>query len=57
MKVKKDRNYILAFILCISCSVLAFMGEGTGIKFLILSDINVAIFLWVAWMFDDSKEG
>ena len=55
MTVKKDRNYWLAFILCVSCSVLALLGEGASIKFLILSDINVAIFLYVAWMFDDSK--
>ena len=53
MKIKRDRNYYLSFICCITCSILALLGDSYNIKFLILSDINVGLWLFVAWLFDD----
>ena len=55
MKVAKDRNYWLAFFACIAVTVMSLMGKDgvENIKWFILSDINVAIFLFIAWMFDD----
>ena len=56
MKQQKN-NYILAFVLCLGTTVLGLMGENglDNIKWFILSDINVAIYLFVAWFFDWRK--
>jgi hypothetical protein len=55
MKVAKDRNYWLAFFGCAACTVLTLISDFSmeAFKRLILSDINVVIWLFVAWMFDD----
>lgn len=49
-----SRHYWVSFFLCLSVSVLSLMGDGAfdRIKWLILSDINVALFLFIAWFFD-----
>jgi len=57
MKVAKDRNYWLAFLGCIACTVLT-SRSGFSIEALnrlIMSDLNVVIWLFVAWMFDDKN--
>lgn len=53
MQIKKDRNYWLAFFACLSLTVMALMGGVDNWKWYLLSNINVAIFLFVAWLFDD----
>lgn len=45
-------NYLLAFILCIAFTVLAALNGSTNVRWLVISDINVAIWLLVAWFFD-----
>ena len=50
-------QYIFAFILCISCTVLSAIGQSTVLKHLIMSDFNVAIWLGVAWMFESYFRG
>jgi hypothetical protein len=42
-------NYLAAFILCISFTVLSALGGETDWRWLVVSDVNVAIWLWVAW--------
>jgi len=51
--MKVARNYWLAFFACIACTALVSMGsDWESIKWHIKSDINVALWLFVAWMFD-----
>ena len=50
--VKRDRNYWLAFIGCLSCTALSLLDGDANIKFILISDLNVALWLLVAWMFD-----
>jgi hypothetical protein len=52
---EKAPNYTLAFLMCFACSIMAMMGKGADIKFLILSDINVAIFLFIAYLLDVNR--
>lgn len=55
MKVARNRNYWLAWCGCVCTTVLAMMGESgiENAKWYLLSDANVAIWLFVAWLFDD----
>ena len=57
MFAKHNKNYWIAMFLCLSTKVLALMGKDgmENIKWFILSDINVAIYLFVAWFFDYKK--
>lgn len=58
MKIRANRNYLIALVACIATTLLALMGKG-GIdnwKWFLLSDINVALWLWVAYLFDDKPE-
>ncbi len=50
-----NNNYLLAFLLCISFTVLAALTGHTNLRWLVVSDINVAIWLWVAWLFDGRR--
>ena len=55
MKVAKNRNYWLAWFGCISCTALT-LGTGCNLEILnklFMSDVNVSVWLFVAWMFDD----
>lgn len=54
---RKDRNYWLALIGCIVCTVLALMGKDgmDNLKWYLLSDLNVALWLLVAWLFDNKE--
>ena len=49
-RIKEAANYIAAFMMCLACTVLSW-GNGDH-RYLIMSDINVAIWLLVAWLFD-----
>ena len=51
------RNYLLAFFFTIGLTLFSLMGKGgvENIKWFILSDINVAIALYIAWLFDYKK--
>ena len=55
MKMKRNRNYWLAWIMCMVCTVLAIMAYPSlqTVKLYFMSDINVSMWLWVAWLFDD----
>ena len=55
MRIRKDRNYLIAFFGCIAVTVLSLMGKhgAENWQWFIKSDINVAIWLFVAWLFDD----
>ena len=51
------RNYWLAFACCCATTLLALMGKhGTqNMYWYLMSDLNVAIWLFVAWLFDDMR--
>lgn len=53
MRIKQDSNYLLAGLCCFATSVLAILGDSHNVKWLLVSDLNVAIWLFVAWLFDD----
>lgn len=42
-------NYIVAFLLCVAGTVLNVLGRGENTYWLMVSDANVAIWLFVAW--------
>ena len=44
-------NYVIAFTLCVACTVMTLLMESGSAKWLIISDVNVAIWLFVAWLF------
>jgi hypothetical protein len=45
-------NYLLYFFFCVSFTVFAALTGHDSLRWLVISDINVAIWLWVAWLFD-----
>lgn len=49
------KNYLLAFLLCIAFTVFAALTGNDNLRWLVISDINVAIWLWVAWLFDSRR--
>ena len=53
-----NANYILAFVLCLSTTALALMGKDglDNIKWFLLSDFNVALYLFAAWLFDPRRK-
>jgi hypothetical protein len=56
MTVKKDRNYWLAFFGCLACTAMTLLSSSWSwekIRYLVSSDINVVLWLFVAWLFDD----
>lgn len=46
------RNYLISMILCMACTLMALLGNSPDVKWLLISDMNVAIWLFVAWFFD-----
>lgn len=50
-----NNNYLLAFLLCIACTVLAALNNNSNLQWLVMSDINVAIWLWIAWLLDGRR--
>ena len=55
MRVANGRNYWIALVGCLSVTLLSWMGKDNlgNWQWHILSDLNVAIWLFVAWLFDD----
>lgn len=50
-------NYLLSFAICVSLTVLSALGDSLNTRYLVMSDINVAIFLLVAWGLDKKRRG
>lgn len=51
-----NRNYWLSWFLCVGLTVMAMMGETpTDWKWYFLSDLNVGLFLVIAWLFDHKR--
>lgn len=48
-------NYLLAFLLCISLTVGSALTGSQNLYWLVTSDVNVAIWLWVAWLLDGRR--
>lgn len=49
-------NYLIAMLFCVAFTVMAALaGRDDSIRWLIVSDINVAIWLTVAWFFDPNR--
>lgn len=46
-------NYIMSFIACIACSVLTCLNGANEIKILLLSDFNVGLFLFLAYLINE----
>ena len=42
-------NHVFAFVLCLAFSVMHALTASDSLYWLVVSDINVAIWLWVAW--------
>ena len=42
-------SFLLAFLLCVACTVMTAMGGVEDWYWLVVSDINVAIWLFVAY--------
>lgn len=57
MKVAKNRNYWLAFFGSLTCTALVLPSCDTveTLIRLTMTDLNVAIWLYVAWLFDDQR--
>lgn len=50
-------NYLLAFALCLAGTVIAALQNSPNLYWLITSDINVALWLFVAWALDGKSRG
>ncbi len=50
-------NYLVSFAGCVVLTVLSALGDSPHTKCLIVSDVNVAIWLWVAWVADTKRRG
>jgi len=48
-------NYLIAFAITIMGTILAALGDSQSIRWLIISDGNVALALFFAWYFDKGK--
>lgn len=48
-------NYVAAFVLCLACTLLSALGKSTEVKWLLMSDINVALWLFVAYFLDRER--
>lgn len=42
-------NYLIAFVLCLAFTALSALTASGNVYWLIVCDINVAIWLFVAW--------
>ncbi|MFZ5775087.1 MAG: hypothetical protein ACOY3Z_06350 [Thermodesulfobacteriota bacterium] len=50
-------NYLVSFAGCVALTVFSALGDSPHTKDLIMSDVNVAIWLWVAWVADKKHRG
>jgi len=51
---KKGKNYKVSFLLCVSLSAMSWSPESAA--FLISSDVNVLIWLFIAWFIDPKQQ-
>lgn len=42
-------DYIMAMVLCLAFTVMHALAASGELYWLLVSDVNVAIWLWVAW--------
>lgn len=49
-------NYVAAFVLCFACTLLSALGKSTEVKWLLMSDINVALWLFVAYFLGRKRQ-
>lgn len=50
-------NYIAAFMICLVGTVMAALSYYPNVKMLLISDVNVALHLWLAWWLGRRKQG
>ena len=50
-------NYIAAFVIFLVGTVMAALSNYPDVKWLLLSDVNVALHLWLAWWLGRRKQG
>lgn len=48
-------NYLISFTLCVAGTVFAALGHSTNTYWLGTCDINVAIFLFIAWALEGKR--
>jgi len=48
-------NYLISFAICVSATVFSALGASQEVKYLIMSDMNVAVFLLIAWGLDKKR--
>lgn len=53
--VLKYPNYVAAFILCIAGTVMALLTNNKDVYWLFVSDLNVALWLFVAAFLDPKR--
>ena len=45
-------NYFVSFLICVAATVMTYLSGSQDWHWLLVSDLNVAIFLFVAWFLD-----
>lgn len=48
-------NYLISFAIIMMGTVLAALGDSPSVRWLLISDGNVALALFFAWWFDKGK--
>lgn len=48
-------NYLMAFLFCIAGTLFHLLGSGDKAYWLMVSDANVALWLFVAWAMDKNR--
>jgi len=48
-------NYLIPFLMCTSGTVMTALGQNINWQWLAVSDINVGIFLVIAWLLDPHR--
>lgn len=48
-------NYLISMAVCVAATVFSALGGSLEVKYLILSDVNVAVFLLIAWGLDKKR--
>ena len=52
----KAPNYFISFLICIGLSIMALLTENPKTYWLLVSDLNVALFLLLAYLLDPDKK-
>lgn len=45
-------NYFISFLVCIACTAMAALGQHSEWYWLVVSDVNVAVFLYIAYQLE-----